>query len=368
MNNYILKRLLLIIPTLLGIFTINFFLIQAAPGGPVDTMIARLTGEEVSIEDRAMGQDTSADNLELSSETNDLTTKYEGGAELSPELILEIEKLYGFDKPIMERFFLTLKNYLFFDFGDSFFVDKSVMEMIVERLPVSISLGVWSTFFIYVLSIPIGIRKAIKHGSKFDVWTSFFIILGSAIPVFLFAVILVIFFAGGNYFAWFPMRGLTSEGFENMSFFAKLADYAWHLFLPILSMVIGGFAGLTMLTKNSFLDELHKQYVITARAKGVTEKRVLYGHVFRNAMLIVISGLPATFINMFFTGSLLIEVIFSLNGMGLMGFEAALKRDYPVMFSTLYIFTLLGLLLNLISDITYTLVDPRISFKSAERG
>lgn len=366
MNNYILKRLFLIIPTLLGIFTINFFLIQAAPGGPVDTMIAKITGQTISIEDRALGQDTSNERVELAEETNDLSLKYAGGQYLSPELIKEIETLYGFDKPIIERYFLTLKNYICFDFGDSFFVDKSVIQMIKERLPVSISLGVWSTVLIYLISIPLGIRKAVRHGSKFDVWSSFFIILGSAIPVFLFAVILIIFFAGGNYFAWFPLRGLTSEGFEHMSLIGKITDYLWHIFLPIFSMVIGGFAGLTMLTKNSFLDELHKQYVITARAKGISEKRVLYGHVFRNAMLIVISGLPATFISMFFSGSLLIEVIFSLNGMGLMGFEAAINRDYPVMFSTLYIFTLMGLLLNLISDITYTLVDPRISFKAAE--
>lgn len=368
MNSYILKRLFLIIPTLLGIFTINFFLIQAAPGGPVDTMISRLQGESISIEDRALGQDSSSEKMELSTETNDLSSKYAGGHNLSPELIKEIEKLYGFDKPILERYFITLKNYLLFDFGDSFFVDKSIMQMIKERLPVSISLGVWSTVLIYLISIPIGIKQACNHGSKFDVWSSFFIILGSAIPVFLFAVILIILFAGGNYLAWFPLRGLTSEDFESMSLLGKIGDYLWHIFLPIFSMVIGGFAGLTMLTKNSFLDELHKQYVITARAKGVTEKRVLYGHVFRNAMLIVISGLPSTFISMFFSGSLLIEVIFSLNGMGLMGFEVAINRDYPVMFSTLYMFTLLGLLLNILSDITYTLVDPRISFKSADRG
>ncbi len=369
MSNYILKRFLLIIPTLIGIFTINFFLIQAAPGGPVDTMIAKITGESTTtIEDRALGYDSSSERLELATESNDLASKYAGGHNLSPELIKEIEALYGFDKPIIERYFTTLKNYILFNFGDSFFTDKSVLEMIKERLPVSITLGVWSTFFIYLISIPLGIRKAIKHGSKFDIWSSFFIILGSAIPIFLFAVILIIFFAGGNYFAWFPLRGLTSEDFESLSFFGKILDYLWHIFLPIFSMVIGGFAGLTMLTKNSFLDELHKQYVITARAKGITEKRILYGHVFRNAMLIVISGLPATFISMFFTGSLLIEVIFSLNGMGLMGFEAAINRDYPVMFTTLYIFTLLGLVLNLISDITYTLVDPRISFTAAKRG
>ena len=364
MANYIIKRLLLIIPTLLGIFTLNFFLIQAAPGGPVDTMIARISGQEVSAEDIALGQDLSNSNQADTGLDNDISNKYSGGQYLSPELIKEIEKLYGFDKPVVERYILTLKNFLVFNFGESFFNDKTVIEMIKERLPVSISIGVWSTVLIYLVSIPLGIKKAVNHGSKFDVWTSFFIILGSAIPVFLFAVILIIFFAGGNYFAWFPLRSLVSEDFESLSLMGKIGDYLWHMFLPILSMVIGGFASLTMLTKNSFLDELHKQYVITARAKGLKENRILYGHVFRNAMLIVISGLPATFISMFFSGSLLIEVIFSLDGMGLMGFKAAIDRDYPVMFATLYMFTLLGLFLNLISDLTYTLVDPRISFKS----
>ena len=365
MLNYSIKRLLLIIPTLLGIFTINFFLIQTAPGGPVDTMIAKLTGESISVEERAMGADTSTETIEVDSEISNFDSKYQGAENLSPELIAEIEKLYGFDKPIVERFFLTLKNYLLLDFGDSFFSDKSVLEIIKERLPVSISLGVWSTILIYLVSIPLGIKKAVNHGSKFDVWSSFFIVLGSAIPIFLFAVILIIFFAGGSYFTWFPLRGLTSEEFDTLSVFGKIKDYIWHLFLPILSMVIGGFASLAMLTKNSFLDELNKLYVVTARSKGISERRILYGHVFRNAMLIVISGLPAAFINMFFTGSLLIEVIFSLNGMGLLGFEAALNRDYPVMFASLYIFTLIGLLLNLISDLTYTLIDPRINFNSS---
>lgn len=363
MANYIIKRLLLIIPTLLGIVTLNFFLVQAAPGGPVEAMIAKITGQGQSAEEMALRQEESSSDSLISTDTDEIMSKYRGGENISPEIIEKIEKLYGFDKPILERYFITIKNYLLFDFGDSFFQDKSVLEMIKERLPVSISLGVWSSLLIYLIGIPLGIKKAVKHGTPYDAWTSFFMILGSAVPVFLFAVILIIFFAGGSYFSWFPLRGLVSDGFNEMGFFAKIADYLWHMFLPILAMVIGGFASLSLLTKNSFLEEIKKQYVITARAKGLTENRILYGHVFRNAMLIVISGFPATFISMFFTGSLLIEVIFSLNGLGLMGFEAAINRDYPVMFSTLYIFTLMGLILNLISDLTYILVDPRISFE-----
>lgn len=365
MNNYILKRLLLIIPTLLGIVTLNFFLVQAAPGGPVEAMIAKITGVGQSAEEVALSQENST--LEISGDSDEIMQKYEGGEYLSPEIIKKIEEIYGFDKPIFERYINTIKDYLLFDFGDSFFTDKSVIEMIKERLPVSISLGVWSTILIYLIGIPLGIKKAVKHGTPFDAVSSFFMILGSSIPVFLFAVILIIFFAGGNYFAWFPLRGLVSDTFSQMNFFEKVLDYLWHLCLPITAMVIGGFASLSLLTKNSFLEEIKKQYVITAISKGLSKKRVLYGHIFRNAMLIVISGFPAAFISMFFTGSLLIEVIFSLNGLGLMGFEAALNRDYPVMFSTLYIFTLIGLILNLISDLTYVLVDPRISFRKVEK-
>lgn len=362
MQKYLLKRLLLVIPTLLGIITINFFLIQAVPGGPIETMLARFSGEEVSAEDRAMRQDSSQVDI---GERGGPPQNQHG---ISDELMQDLIELYGFDKPIVERYFMMLKNFILLDFGDSFFKDKTVIELIKEKMPVSISLGVWSTLLIYLISIPLGIRKAIKHSTKFDIWTSFFIILGSAIPVFLFAVILIIFFAGGNYFAWFPLRGLVSENFADLSFFAKILDYLWHMILPITAMVIGGFASLTMLTKNSFLDELNKQYVTTARSKGITEQRILYGHVFRNAMLIVISGFPAMFISMFFTGSLMIEIIFSLDGLGLLGFEAALARDYPIMFSTLYIFTLMGLVMGIISDITYTLIDPRITFKATERG
>jgi microcin C transport system permease protein len=337
---------------------------QLAPGGPLETMIARRSGTEVTAGERAQRQDQKAADLPGDSTAEERNAAFLG---VSEELVLELERLYGFDKPIGIRYLLMIKNFITFDFGESFFRDKSVPALIKEKLPVSVSLGVWTTILVYLVSIPLGIKKAVKNGSGFDVWSSFFIIMGSAIPVFLFAVVLIIFFAGGNYLAWFPLRGLVSEGFSGMGFWAKIGDYLWHMCLPVLAMLIGGFASLTMLTKNSFLDELTKQYVTAARAKGITERRVLYGHVFRNSMLIVISGFPAAFISMFFTGSLLVEVIFSLDGLGLMGFEAALSRDYPVMFSTLYIFTLMGLILGILNDITYTLVDPRISFK-AVRG
>jgi microcin C transport system permease protein len=363
MRSYILKRLSLIIPTLLGIITLNFFLMQLAPGGPLETMLARRSGTEVTAGERAQRQDQKAARLPEDSAAEERNTAFLG---VSEELIRELEKLYGFDKPMGIRYLLMIKNFITFDFGESFFRDKSIPALIKEKLPVSVSLGVWTTILVYLVSIPLGIKKAVQNGSGFDVWSSFFIIMGSAIPVFLFAVVLIIFFAGGNYFAWFPLRGLVSEGFSGMGFWAKIGDYLWHMCLPVLSMLIGGFASLTMLTKNSFLDELSKQYVTAARAKGITERRVLYGHVFRNSMLIVISGFPAAFISMFFTGSLLVEVIFSLDGLGLMGFEAALSRDYPVMFSTLYIFTLMGLILGILNDIAYTLVDPRISFKSVQ--
>ncbi|MEC8188045.1 MAG: microcin C ABC transporter permease YejB, partial [SAR324 cluster bacterium] len=293
-------------------------------------------------------------------------SKYRGAQGLDPELVQEIERMYGFDKPIHVRFLEMLRNYLVFDFGESFFRDRKVTDLILEKMPVSISLGVWSTLAVYLVSIPLGIRKAVRHGSRFDVWSSTIVIFGNAIPTFLFAILLIILFAGGNYFSWFPLRGLFSDNFETLSLGEKILDYFWHLTLPIISILIGAFATLTMLTKNSFLDEINKQYVMTARAKGLTEGRVLYGHVFRNAMLIIIAGFPAAFISMFFTGSLLIEIIFSLDGLGLLGFESALQRDYPVMFGTLYIFTLLGLVVGLISDITYTIVDPRIDFESRD--
>lgn len=364
MHAYIVRRLLLMIPTLLGIMLINFAVVQIAPGGPVEQTLARMQGLDSGATSRIGGSSQGeVRNLAASSSQN---SKYRGAQGLDPELVEKIEKLYGFDKPAHERFWLMLKNYAMFDFGESFFRDAKVTELILEKMPVSISLGLWTTLLVYLISIPLGIRKAVKHGSAFDVWTSSVVIVGYAIPGFLFAIFLIVFFAGGSYFDWFPLRGLTSPDWEQMSTLEKVGDYFWHLVLPICAMVIGGFATLTMLTKNSFLDEINKQYVITARAKGLEEKRVLYGHVFRNAMLIIIAGFPAAVIEIFFTGALLIEVIFSLDGLGLLSFEAVLNRDYPVFFGTLFIFTLIGMLIKLISDITYSLVDPRIDFESRE--
>ena len=351
---YIIRRLLLIIPTLFGILLINFLIIQAAPGGPVEQMIANLEGFE-----GATSRISGSMQGEVASGGN-----YRGAQGLDPEIIAEIERTYGFDKPAHERFWLMIKGYLTFDFGDSFFRDASVIDLIIEKMPVSISLGLWTTLLTYLISIPLGIRKAIRHGSAFDVWTSSLIIVGYAIPGFLLAILLIVLFAGGSYFDWFPLRGLTSNNWEELTTGGKILDYLWHLVLPITAMVIGSFATLTMLTKNCFLDEIGKQYVVTARAKGLSENRVLYGHVFRNAMLLIIAGFPAALISVFFTGALLIEVIFSLDGLGLLGFEAAINRDYPLMFGTLYIFTLLGLVVKLIGDIAYTLVDPRIDFES----
>ncbi|ACV67481.1 microcin C ABC transporter permease YejB [Desulfohalobium retbaense] len=361
MGSYILRRLFLMVPTLLGILTINFFLIQAAPGGPVEQFMAKLHGQAGRSVERFAGSESGDFQTQTPNGENDIS--YRGAQGLDPELVQKIEKLYGFDKPMWQRYIHMLGNYLRFDLGDSFFRERSVMGLILSKLPVSVSLGFWSTLIIYAVSIPLGIRKALHHGSRFDVWSSTAIIVGNAIPVFLFAILLIVLFAGGSYWDIFPLRGLTSPDFADLSLWAKIKDYFWHLTLPVLSMVIGGFATLTLLTKNSFLDEIGKQYVVTARAKGLTEKRILYGHVFRNAMLIIIAGFPAAFISMFFTGSLLIEVIFSLDGLGLLGFESTLQRDYPVMFGTLYIFTLIGLLAKLASDLTYTLVDPRIDFE-----
>ncbi|MFP4072076.1 MAG: microcin C ABC transporter permease YejB, partial [Desulfovibrionales bacterium] len=331
------------------------------PGGPVEQVIARMQGIS---ESGTATQRIGASGGEMLQTGGQSGGKYRGAQGLDPELVAQIEKMYGFDQPAHVRFFEMLKSYAVFDLGESFFRDKKVLDLIIEKLPVSISLGIWSTLIIYCISIPLGIRKAVRHGSRFDVWTSTAVIVGNAIPVFLFAIILVVLFAGGSYFDWFPLRGLTSENFRDLSLLEKIRDYFWHLALPVLSLVIGGFATLTMLTKNSFLDEINKQYVTTARAKGITEHKVLYGHVFRNAMLIIIAGFPAAFISMFFTGSLLIEVIFSLDGLGLLGFESTINRDYPVMFGTLYVFTLLGLITKLISDVTYMIVDPRIDFEA----
>ncbi|AJE21275.1 microcin C ABC transporter permease YejB [Azotobacter chroococcum] len=357
---YILRRLLLIVPTLLGILLLNFVIIQAAPGGPVEQAIARLEGFEAAA-GGATGRISGG-----GSEVSAGSSHYRGAQGLDPELIAEIERMYGFDKPAHERFWLMLTSYLKLDFGESFFRDATVVDLILEKMPVSISLGLWSTLIMYLVSIPLGIAKAVRHGSAFDVWTSSAIIVGYAIPAFLFAILLIVLFAGGSYFDWFPLRGLTSNDFDELSLGGKILDYFWHLALPVTALVIGNFATLTLLTKNSFLDEINKQYVVTARAKGLSKNRVLYGHVFRNAMLIVIAGFPSAFIGLFFTGSLLIEVIFSLDGLGLLSFEAAINRDYPVVFGTLFIFTLLGLVVKLIGDLTYTLVDPRIDFESRE--
>ena len=372
MSSYILRRLLLMIPTLFGIILINFMIVQAAPGGPVEQMIARVQGlgADATARFSGGGSETSVNMNKAVAETQNLSTgtssKYRGAQGLPPEFIEDLEKQFGFDKPVHERFFLMVWNYLQFDFGESYYRDVSVVSLVFEKLPVSISLGLWSTLIIYLISIPLGIRKAVKDGERFDVWTSGVIFIGYAIPSFMFAILLIIFFAGGRYFDWFPLRGLTSDGWADMSLIQQVLDYAWHMVLPIAAMVVSGFAGLTMLTKNSFLDEINKQYILTARAKGLTEKQVLYRHAFRNAMLIVIAGFPSAFMSIFFTGALLIEVIFSLDGLGLLGFESTINRDYPVMFGTLFIFTLLGLILKLISDITYVLVDPRISFEGRQ--
>jgi microcin C transport system permease protein len=358
---YIARRLLLIIPTLFGIMVINFVVIQAAPGGPVEQTIAQIRGAAVSATAR-LGGEAGGETVRAQPQ-GESTGQYRGARGLDPALIKEIERLYGFDKPPLERFVLMIRSYLVFDFGNSFFRDRRVIDLVLEKMPVSISLGLWTTLLVYLISIPLGVAKAVRDGTPFDVWTSAVVIVGYAIPGFLFAILLVVLFAGGSFLNLFPLRGLVSENWASLSWPMRVLDYFWHLALPVIAMVIGGFAGLTMLTKNSFLEEINKQYVTTARAKGLTERHVLYGHVFRNAMLIVVAGFPAAFIGILFTGALLIEVIFSLDELGLLGFEAALGRDYPIMFGTLYFFTLLGLLLNLIGDLMYTAIDPRIDFE-----
>ena len=364
MISYIIRRLLLVVPTLLGIMTVNFMIIQIAPGGPVEQMIAKLQGDAVSATERLSGG--GEDIKGQTSVTSESSSKYRGAQGLAPELVVEIERLYGFDKPLHVRYFKMMRDYATFNFGDSFFRDQKVVDLVLEKMPVSISLGIWSTLAVYLISIPLGIRKALRHGSRFDVWSSTVVILGNAIPTFLFAILLIVLFAGGSYFSWFPLRGLLSDNISSLPWWQQVLDYFWHLVLPISAILVGSFASLTMLTKNSFLDEINKQYVITARAKGITERRVIYKHVFRNAMLIIIAGFPAAFIGMFFTGSLLIEIIFSLDGLGLLGFESAIQRDYPVMFGTLFIFTLLGLVVGIISDLMYTVIDPRIDFENRE--
>jgi microcin C transport system permease protein len=362
MGSYFLKRLLLIIPTLFGIMVINFIIIQAAPGGPVEQMIAKIRGLDSDPMARLAGDSTAGMAVSRGGGGEDSREMYRATQGLDPELIKDIEKLYGFDKPPLERFVLMLKNYLSFDFGESYFRDKSVLNLILEKMPVSLTLGIWTTLLVYLISIPLGIRKAIRDGTKFDAWTSTLIVVGYAIPSFLFAILLIVLFAGGSFWSFFPLRGLTSQGWETMDWFQKGVDYLWHITLPVMALVITGFASLTLLTKNTFLEELNKQYVITARAKGLTERAVLLKHVFRNAMLIVIAGFPSAILHIFFTSSLLIEIVFSLDGLGLLGFEAALTRDYPMVFGSLYIFTLLGLLLHIVGDLMYTWIDPRIHF------
>ena len=370
MAAYIVRRLLLIVPTLFGIMVLNFVIINAAPGGPVELLLARLQGTAVEATARfSRGREqheVGAPRELAAGRGGSVTSKYRGAQGLDPEFITEIEHQFGFDKPAPERFVLMMGKFLRFDFGESYFRDRSVVGLVIEKLPVSISLGLWTTLLVYLISIPLGIAKAVRDGTHFDVWTSAVVVVGNAVPGFLFAILLIVLFAGGRYFDWFPLRGLVSDNWSELSTLAKVGDYFWHITLPVLSMVIGGFAGLTLLTKNSFLDQIGQQYVVTARAKGLSERRVLYGHVFRNAMLVVIGGFPSAFVSILFTSALLTEVIFSLDGLGLLGFEAAINRDYPVMFGTLYFFTLFGLLMKLVEDLTYVLVDQRIDFESRE--
>ena len=362
MGRYVLRRLLLLFPTLIGIITVNFFIVQFAPGGPVDQMIATLTGQDTGATSRIAGAQSGMQPTDAAS----IQTQYAGAQGLDPELIAAIEKQFGFDKPIHERYLKMIVDYLSLDLGNSYYQDRPVLELIKERLPVSISLGLWSMLLIYSISIPLGVAKAVRDGTRFDAWTSGLIFVGYAVPSFLFAVFLIVLLAGGSYLDLFPLKGLTSDNFDDLSVVGKVLDYFWHLALPVTALTIGGFATLTMLTKNSFLDEIAKQYVLTARAMGLNQRRVLYGHVFRNAMLIVIAGFPAALVGILFTGALLIEVIFSLDGLGLLGFEAVLRRDYPIMFGTLFCFTFVGLAMTLVGDITYTLVDPRIDFDTRE--
>ena len=367
---YILRRLLLIIPTLFGIMVLNFVIIHSAPGGPVEQLLAKLQQTDVAATERFASGGDSREAGPSAQPSRDPGAagggKYRGARGIDPEFIREIERQFGFDKPAHQRFFLMMGNFLRFDFGDSFFRDRSVVQLVADKLPVSVSLGLWTTLLVYLVSIPLGVAKAVRDGSRFDVWSSGAVIVGNAVPGFLFAILLIVLFAGGRYLDWFPLRGLVSDDWSELGAWQRVTDYLWHITLPVLSMVIGGFAGLTMLTKNSFLDQVHQQYVMTARAKGLSERRVLYRHVFRNAMLIVIAGFPGAFVGVLFTGALLTEVIFSLDGVGLLGFEAAINRDYPVMFGTLYFFTLLGLVMKLAEDLTYVAVDPRIDFESRE--
>jgi microcin C transport system permease protein len=369
MASYIIRRILFMIPTLLGIMLVSFAVVQFAPGGPVERVIAQISGADTGATSRISGSqsgDFGARGAPQGGGAGDTTSKYRGAQGLDPEFIKNLEKQFGFDKPAHERFFIMMKNFITFDFGKSYFRDTTVLQLIKEKLPVSMSLGIWMTLLTYLISIPLGIRKAVNDGSQFDTWTSSVIIIGYAIPGFLFAILLIILFAGGSFFNWFPLRGLTSDNFAFLPWYMQIVDYFWHMTLPLIAMSLAAFATTTLLTKNSFLDEVRKQYVLTARAKGCTERQVLYGHIFRNAMLIIIAGFPGAFVHAFFSGSLLIETIFSLDGLGLLGFESVLNRDYAVVFATLYIFSVIGLIIGLISDLMYTWVDPRIDFETRE--
>jgi microcin C transport system permease protein len=373
---YIVRRILLMLPTLLGIMLISFVIVQFAPGGPVERILAQLQGTDAGATSRIAGGtsgDVGAAPGGQSGAAADMTSsRYRGAQGLDPQFIKQLETQFGFDRPAHERFIKMLGDYARFDFGKSYFRDVSVLQLIKEKLPVSITLGLWMTLLSYAISIPLGIRKAVRDGTPFDVWTSAAVIVGYAIPGFLFAILLIVLFAGGSFWQIFPLRGLWSDEWSGVPWYQwitnprAIADYFWHIALPITAMALGAFATSTLLTKNSFLDEIRKQYVLTARMKGLSERQVLYGHVFRNAMLIVIAGFPGAFINAFFAGSLLIETIFSLDGLGLLSFESIVNRDYPVVFASLYIFSLLGLVVNLISDLTYTWIDPRIDFETRE--
>jgi microcin C transport system permease protein len=369
MTAYIVRRILFMIPTLFGIMLVTFGVVQFAPGGPVEKVIAQLTGSDTGATSRISGSpggDFGARGQMQGAAGADVTSKYRGARGLDPEFIKQLEKQFGFDKPAYERFLVMLWNYIRFDFGKSYFRDTQVIDLVRQKLPISMSLGVWMMLLSYLISIPLGIRKAVRDGSPFDVWTSGVVIIGYAIPGFLFAILLIVLFAGGSFYNIFPLRGLTSDNWQMLPWWGKIFDYFWHLALPIVSMALGAFATLTLLTRNSFLDEIRKQYVLTARAKGCNDRQVLYGHIFRNSMLIVIAGFPGAFVHAFFAGALLIETIFSLDGLGLLSFESILNRDYPVVFANLYIFSLLGLVLTLISDLTYTWIDPRIDFETRE--
>ncbi len=353
MGAYIARRLLLVIPTLFGIIAINFVVVQFAPGGPVEQMIAELKGRG-DMSSRLTGARSDFSGA----------GSYRGARGLDPAIIADIRKTFGFDKPPLTRFSDMIEGYLRFDFGKSFFRGQTVLQLLLQRMPVSVSLGLWSTLLVYGISIPLGIAKAVRHGSRFDVATSAVVLVGYAVPGFLLAILLVVMFAGGSFLHWFPLSGMTTEGSASWPWTARAMDYMWHMVLPTIAMVVGGFASLTILTKNCFLEEIGKQYTITARAKGANERQVLYGHMFRNAMLLIVAGFPQAFISILFTSALLVEIVFSLDGLGLLGFQAAIQRDYPVMFGTLYLFTLAGLLMQIVGDTMYTLVDPRIDFEA----